>query len=58
MHHRETNRVSKHPERKMELASGGDYEGLLSYGSDWQEVSSLYINRNQLYIALIQVELK
>lgn len=29
----------------------GDYEALINYGSDWQEVSSLCINRNQLYIA-------
>ena len=35
----------------MELASWGDCEGLISSGSDWQEVSSLCINRNQLYIA-------
>ena len=35
----------------MELASGGDYEALISYGSYWQQVSSLCMNRNQLYIA-------
>lgn len=33
----------------------GDYEALINYGSDWQEVSSLCINRNNSTL-LIQVE--